>query len=1051
MRRIVLLFALSIVLTITQLAIAAPTIKCTEYRSGEKIDHSRVSCYLQDSKGMLWLGTWIGLCRYDGKEFRYFNYSDNESSMKGKPSLGSNRILKMSLDSYENIWFINYDNNLYRFDRANSSFENVLSRVKDPLPSTVWVEAVFMSHKNHAVWVALKDGTLIRFNDTDPSDNVVLPGATEQKSRHIFLVTEDGKGREWILSDQGASIYGKGVISDLPYARFAEKDGYCVLATLDGRLAEYMEDGSLRSIEMPVKISGVYSLKKQRYSDVSISTDAGLFMYNCQTRKLRYINKTFQGGDIKRVRQVYCDSQERLWFYADGDGVFCLKQGDSLAYFLKNPDADRPLKNENGNLNLFLEDVHGYIWVKPTLGEMCYVDEKTFSLCNYKEGSERGRKFPFTDYKTVFVDNQHNLWVSSGTRMYHLSIGLKQFHELDCDPDVEVRALMALDECHVLCGDRVGRLYRINIESGQRKFVSSEGQWVDRPVTLFPNGVYALKRDSKGRIWVGTRGEGLACMRETTNGYKIECYKPLGDEFDINCEAVYDVFEDECSRIWIATFGGGINLLDEQPDGKIRFLNSTNQMFRYPSGFEYVRCLSGDGHGRILAGTNRGLIAYSSQYRHLSDLSFNIYQSQSQQENPLQDNVVMKVLCSSDGAFYVCTFCRGMSRVKGEGLEQLQFEQIPNRDFSAGNVCYTGFVSKSGRVWTVSEGGLTCFNIPLGKQWYFNEQDNDAVYTLTECTPIELPGGKVVLGRNGGLMIFQEDGLHKSHFAPKIVFTERDYSVGVNQMCELINDLDTLVIEPHQRASILHFASLDLVPSPYVRYAYSIRGENDGNEQWIRTQEPSINLMNMPPGQYRLRVRSCNADAVWCDNTRSLVIFVKPTFLERWLKWIIALLAIAVIVPVVLAQIRKREKRVAAVAKQEIATAKIEMLSSPTNKADQDFIQKLMRMLEEHLSDGNLQVNDLADEMNMSRATFYRRLKQAVDLSPNDFIHQVRMKRSAELLTQTDNSVAQIAYAVGFNNPKYFSKCFRQDFGVSPVDYRSRSRAQRSAEETVDE
>ena len=1050
MRRIVLLLALSIILTITHLAIAAPSIKCTEYRSGEKIDHSRVSCYLQDSKGLLWLGTWIGLCRYDGKEFRYFNYGLDENPVKDNPSLGSNRILKMSLDSYENIWCINYDHNVCRFDRATSTMEDVLFRVKDRLPSSVWVEAVFVTAKNHAVWIALKDGTLIRFNAADLSDNVVLPGATGQKNKHIFLVTEDGKGREWILTDQGVMIYGKGFLSDCPYARFAEKDGYCVLATRDGRLAEYMEDGTLRSIELPVKVNMVYDMKKQRYSDVSISTDAGLFMYNCQTRKLRFINKTYQGGDVKKVKQVFCDSKERLWFYADGDGVFCLIQGDSLVHFLKNPDAGRPLKNENGNLNLFMEDVHGYIWVKPTLGELCYVDEETFTLRNYKEGSVRTQELPFTDYKTVFIDNQRNFWISSGTQMYHLNVGLKQFHELDCDPGVEVRSLLAEDECHVLCGDRVGHLYRINIETGQRKFLSKEGQWVERPVALFSSGVYAMKRDSRGRIWIGTRGDGLACMRENGNGYKLEYYRPSGNEFDLNCEAIYDIYEDECSRIWLATFGGGVNLLDEQPDGTIRFLNASNQMFNYPPDFDYVRCLSGDGHGRIFAGTNSGLIAFSSHFQHLSDLSFNIYQSQSQQENPLQDNVVMKVLCGSDGTFYVCTFCRGMSRIVGEGLEKLQFETIPNRDFSAGNVNYTGFISKSGRIWTVSESGLTCFNLQLGKQWYFNEQDNDAVYTLTECTPIELSNGKVVLGMNGGLVVFQEDGLRKSHFAPKIVFTEREYAVGVNQMRELINDIDTLVIEPDKRASILHFASLDLVPSPYVRYAYSMQGEDNGNEQWIRTQEPSINLMNMPPGRYRLRVRSCNADAVWCDNTRSLVIIIQPTFLERWLKWIIALLAIAIIVPVAWVQIRKRERRVEAVAKKEIASAKIEMLSSPANRADQEFIQKLMQMLEDHLSDGNLQVNDLADEMNMSRATFYRRLKQAVDLSPNDFIHQVRMSRSAEMLTKTDNSVAQIAYAVGFNNPKYFSKCFRQDFGISPVDYRAKSREKQDTDENVE-
>lgn len=1042
MRRIVLLLTLFLVLSVVQFAVAEPFVKYTEYKSGEQLDHGRVSCYLQDSKGMLWLGTWIGLCRYDGKEFRYFRYGPNEMPEGDNCPLGSNRIVKMSLDSYENIWCINYDQMLYRFNRKTASFQSMIDLVKEPLPSPIWVDQVFMMRRNRATWAVLNDGTLIRYNESNPADNIVIPGTSGGKSKKVFQVVEDAKSREWILSDQGAMLYGQGVVSSRPFAHFAEKDGYCILATDDGKVAEYMEDGTLREIEFPIDIHSVSDMRKYLYSEIAISSDAGLIVYNCLTRKPRVVTRTRDGRPVRNVRSVYCDSKERLWFYADGDGVYCLPSGDSLAYMFANPDAGHPMKNENGNLNLFLEDVHNFIWVKPTLGDLCYFDESTFTLRNYKECSAAGFELPFTEYNSVFVDSQRNLWVSSHTRMYELYFGLKQFHEIVCNPGTDVRAMLAVDDSHVLCGDREGRILQVDVQTGYRKYLTSSGQWTDRSVNMFSSGVYVLKQDSRNRIWVGTREDGLFCMHPSANGYRIEQYKNNGKEFDLNCNAVYDVYEDECSRLWIATFGGGLNQIEEQPDGKIHFLNKSNQIFNYPSGFEYVRCIIGDGHGRIMAGTNRGLIAFSSHYKNLSALNFNCYRAQDEHERPLLDNMIMKVLCNAEGVFFVCTFCRGMCQVIGEGVEGLQFQPLPNYNFSAGNVIYSGIVANSGRVWTISECGLTCFNLRNNKQWYFNEQDNNVSNAMSESTPVQMPDGKMVIGISGGLLVFQEDALHKSHFAPKIVFTEQEYSKGFFQYRQLINDIDTLVIQPDRRASILHFSSLDLVPSPYVHYAYSVQSEDGGDVRWIRTVEPSVNFMNMPPGQYRLRVRSCNADAVWCDNTRSLVVIVQPTFWERWLKWIIAVVAVAIVVPVLLTQIRKREKKVEEAAKKEIATAKIEMLSRPVDRADQEFIQRLMQLLEAHLSDGNLQVNDLADEMNMSRATFYRRLKQSVDLSPNDFIHQVRMKRSAEMLTTTDRPISQIAYAVGFNNPKYFSKCFRQDYGVSPVDYRAKSRGE---------
>ncbi|MBO6012440.1 MAG: helix-turn-helix transcriptional regulator, partial [Bacteroidales bacterium] len=139
--------------------------------------------------------------------------------------------------------------------------------------------------------------------------------------------------------------------------------------------------------------------------------------------------------------------------------------------------------------------------------------------------------------------------------------------------------------------------------------------------------------------------------------------------------------------------------------------------------------------------------------------------------------------------------------------------------------------------------------------------------------------------------------------------------------------------------------------------------------------------------------------------------------------------------------VRHLIQRQRSVAKQEISAVKIDMLTHHASQLDQEFIRNVMDYLTEHLSDGDLQVNDVADAMNMSRATFYRRLKQAADLSPNDFIHQVRMRQAAERLVTTNDPVSTIAYSVGFNNPKYFSKCFRQDYDMSPLEYRQQARA----------
>ena len=87
------------------------------------------------------------------------------------------------------------------------------------------------------------------------------------------------------------------------------------------------------------------------------------------------------------------------------------------------------------------------------------------------------------------------------------------------------------------------------------------------------------------------------------------------------------------------------------------------------------------------------------------------------------------------------------------------------------------------------------------------------------------------------------------------------------------------------------------------------------------------------------------------------------------------------------------------------------------------------------MEDPKLDVDVLAEAMNMSRATFYRKMKGFTDVSPNEFIRLCRLRKAAEMLAKGDAPVNEIAYAVGFSSPSYFSRCFSRQFGVSPKDY----------------
>lgn len=102
---------------------------------------------------------------------------------------------------------------------------------------------------------------------------------------------------------------------------------------------------------------------------------------------------------------------------------------------------------------------------------------------------------------------------------------------------------------------------------------------------------------------------------------------------------------------------------------------------------------------------------------------------------------------------------------------------------------------------------------------------------------------------------------------------------------------------------------------------------------------------------------------------------------------------------------------------------------------DEKFLEKCMSVIEENLNDQSFNVSVLVDKIGMSQAVLYRKLKALTGLTINDFIKSIRLKRAAQLLKDNKITIADIAYVVGFNDRKYFSKEFKKQYGVSPKTY----------------
>jgi signal transduction histidine kinase/ligand-binding sensor domain-containing protein/DNA-binding response OmpR family regulator len=114
----------------------------------------------------------------------------------------------------------------------------------------------------------------------------------------------------------------------------------------------------------------------------------------------------------------------------------------------------------------------------------------------------------------------------------------------------------------------------------------------------------------------------------------------------------------------------------------------------------------------------------------------------------------------------------------------------------------------------------------------------------------------------------------------------------------------------------------------------------------------------------------------------------------------------------------------------EINTA---ILNYPSR--DEEFLNKAIATIEEYLTDANFDINSFAAQMNMSKSTLYRKIKTMTSLSPNELIRNIRLKHGYQLMKDKSRTVSEVAYAVGFSDPRYFATCFKAAFGTAPKEF----------------
>lgn len=252
-------------------------------------------------------------------------------------------------------------------------------------------------------------------------------------------------------------------------------------------------------------------------------------------------------------------------------------------------------------------------------------------------------------------------------------------------------------------------------------------------------------------------------------------------------------------------------------------------------------------------------------------------------------------------------------------------------------------------------------------------------------------------------------------------------------------DAKKLSLAADEEDVTLQLTTFDHLHASSISFAWQLEGVQ---EEWIYLPQGtnSIILNNLPKGNHNLRVIATDRHGLWSQPVCIITIHRAAHWWETWWAYLIYIgIAIAIVYAIWRLERRIHLLRRLIRRRQEVRLNEIEFKRDDIAELQRndEFLKRAISKVEENLSLSDYNVEALADDLCMSRITFYRRLQEQTGQTPSSFIRDIRLKKAASLLIQHPNAtISDIARKVGFVTPKYFSRCFKEKFGVLPKDYR---------------
>lgn len=350
-------------------------------------------------------------------------------------------------------------------------------------------------------------------------------------------------------------------------------------------------------------------------------------------------------------------------------------------------------------------------------------------------------------------------------------------------------------------------------------------------------------------------------------------------------------------------------------------------------------------------------------------------------------------------------------------------------------------------LWIATSNEIKEYNPRNGAYRCFSINDEQSQLNRITCKAVYCPSErKVWIGGIGGLMAFTStQQLESIPQGVKALIT--DVSVmgksilgGINSQR---NSKGEIMLNPSDRNIQIEFSSLDFNNIQHIRYAYRLIGTD---KEWtcLNSRNNTAFYNQLSKGTYIFEVKATDSNGLWSDRITQLVIRKLPAWYESWWAYTLYTLISLAIIAYAISRYHHRleERNKEMISDSEELLKMRDYLDSSQKqcipeftKLDNLLLDRINRVIEEHIAEPEFDVNVLAENMHMSRSTLTRKIKAITGITPLDYLKQVKMRHAAEMLKNKTATVADVIVALGYSDYKNFAKIFKQAHGCTPSDW----------------